>query len=52
MQQINGILKLKAVNICCFKLMWLIARENLINVKVSSPKYLLLCLTLIIYSNK
>jgi hypothetical protein len=36
MYQINGNLELE-VNVCYFKLMGLIARENLINAEVPSP---------------
>jgi hypothetical protein len=37
MHQINGKLEVEDVNVCCFKLMWLFARENLNNAEVSSP---------------
>jgi hypothetical protein len=37
MHQMNGNLEVEEVDVCWFKLMWLIARESIINAEVSSP---------------
>jgi len=38
MHQINCKLAVEDVKVCCFKLMWLFAQENLIKAELSSPK--------------